>query len=96
MGLITGILALPLAPIRGTTAIAEQIRRQAVREFYDPASIRLQLEEVDRLRSTGVLSDEEADALEDELVERLLAGQSQAEGEAGFDDNGTQVHGPQS
>jgi cytochrome c-type biogenesis protein CcmH/NrfG len=82
MGLFTGILTLPLAPVRGTIAIAEQIRQQAVREFYDPASIRLQLEEVDRLRSIGVLSDEEADAMEDELVERLLAGQSQGEGEA--------------
>jgi polyhydroxyalkanoate synthesis regulator phasin len=82
MGLITGILTLPLAPVGGTIALAEQIRQQAVREFYDPASIRLQLEEVDRLRSTGDLSDEEADALEDELVERLLVGQSQAEGEA--------------
>jgi hypothetical protein len=82
MGLITGILTLPLAPVRGTIAIAEQIRQQAIREFYDPASIRLQLEEVDRLRSTGALSDEEADAMEDELVERLLVGQSQAEGEA--------------
>jgi hypothetical protein len=82
MGLITGILTLPLAPVRGTIAIAEQIRRQVIREFYDPASIRLQLEEVDRLRSTGDLSDEEAEALEDELVERLLVGQSQAEGEA--------------
>jgi len=82
MGLITGILTLPLAPVRGTIAIAEQIRRQAIAEFYDPASIRLQLKEVDRLRSTGDLSDEEADALEDELVERLLIGQSHAEGEA--------------
>ncbi|MDX6242174.1 MAG: hypothetical protein QOG10_7119 [Kribbellaceae bacterium] len=82
MGLFMGILSLPLAPVRGTIAIAEQIRRQAIREFYDPASIRLQLEEVDRLRSAGALSDEEADALEDELVERLLVGQSQPEGEA--------------
>jgi hypothetical protein len=82
MGLITGILTLPLAPVRGTIALAEQIRQQAIDEFYDPASIRLQLEEVDRLRSTGVFSDEEADELEDELVERLLVGQSLAEGEA--------------
>ena len=78
MGLLTGLLTLPLAPVRGTIAIAEQIRRQAEREFYDPGRIRRQLEEVDRLRSEGELSDEEAVALEEELVQRLIVGQSMA------------------
>ena len=36
MGLISGILGLPLAPLRGVVAAAEQIRRQAEEEFYDP------------------------------------------------------------
>lgn len=76
MGLLTGILGLPLAPLRGTLAAAEQIRRQAEEEFYDPARIRAQLEEVDRQREAGVLSDEEATAWEDELVERLMVGRS--------------------
>ena len=40
MGLITGLLGLPLAPLRGTVAVAEQIRKQAEDEFYDPAAIR--------------------------------------------------------
>jgi hypothetical protein len=74
MGLLTGLLGLPLAPLRGTLAAAEQIRRQAEREFYDPGVIRAQLEEVDRRRAAGELSDEEATAWEDELVERLMAG----------------------
>ncbi len=72
MGLITGLLGLPLAPLRGTLAAAEQIRRQAEQEFYDPARIRAQLEEVDRQRANGELTDEEAVAWEDELVERLM------------------------
>jgi chorismate mutase len=76
MGLITGILGLPLAPLRGTVAAAEQIRRQAEEEFYDPARIRRQLEEVARQRASGELSDEEADAWEDELVGRLMVGRS--------------------
>ena len=38
MGLITGLLGLPLAPLRGTIAVAEQIQRQAEEEFYDPVS----------------------------------------------------------
>jgi len=76
MGLITGILGLPLAPLRGTVAVAEQIRRQAEEEFYDPARIRRQLEEVARQRASGELSEEEADVWEDELVERLMVGRS--------------------
>jgi chorismate mutase len=76
MGLITGILGLPLAPLRGTVAAAEQIRRQAEEEFYDPARIRRQLEEVARQRASGELSDEEADAWEDELVGRLMVGRN--------------------
>ena len=72
MGLITGLLGLPLAPLRGTIWVAEQVLQQAEEEFYDPARIKAQLEDVDRARAAGELSDDEATALEDELVERLL------------------------
>jgi len=72
MGLLTGLLGLPLAPVRGTIAVADQIRRQAEKEFYDPQVIRSQLEEVDRQRREGLISDEDAEAWEDELVERLM------------------------
>ncbi|MDP3967653.1 MAG: gas vesicle protein GvpG [Nocardioides sp.] len=76
MGLITGLLGLPLAPLRGTIAAAEQILQHAEDEFYDPATIRAQLAEVDRQREAGELSDDEAIAWEDELVERLMVGQN--------------------
>ncbi len=76
MGLITGLLGLPLAPLRGTVWVAEQVRRQAEDELYDPAVIRSQLEAVDRARSSGELTDEEATALEDELVDRLMVARS--------------------
>lgn len=75
MGLITGILGLPLAPIRGTIAVAEQVLQAAEDEYYDPARIREQLEAVDWQRQTGEITEDEAVALEDELVERLLEGQ---------------------
>lgn len=74
MGLLTGILGLPLAPVRGTVWAAEQVLRQAEEEYYDPARIREQIEQVDRMREAGTLSEEEATRIEDELVERLLAG----------------------
>ena len=72
MGLITGIFGLPLAPLRGVAAVAEQVLKQAEEEFYDPARIRQQLEEVQRLREDGTLTDEEAIMWEDELIERLM------------------------
>ena len=72
MGLISGILGLPVAPLRGVLAAAEQVRRQAEEEFYDPVAIRHQLQEVERLRESGDLSEDEAVKWEDELVERLL------------------------
>jgi hypothetical protein len=72
VGLITGLVTLPLAPLRGVVAVAEQIRRQAEEEFYDPVRIREQLADVQRRRAEGELTDDEATGLEDELVERLI------------------------
>ena len=72
MGLIKGLLGLPTAPVRGVIAAAEQVRQHAEDVFYDPVAIRAQLEEVERQRAEGILSDAEATMWEDELVERLL------------------------
>lgn len=74
MGLITGILGLPLAPLRGTVAIGEQILRQAEDTYYDPAIIKRQLESVERMREDGTLSDVEAEWWEETLLERLIEG----------------------
>jgi hypothetical protein len=78
MGLITGILGLPLAPLRGTVLVAEQVLKQAEEQYYDPATIRRQLDEVERAREAGTLTDDEATELEDELVDRLLEGRDRA------------------
>jgi hypothetical protein len=78
MGLITGIIGLPLAPLRGTIWVAEQIQQQAEDEFYDPANIRAQMEAVEQARVAGDLSDDEATAIEDEPVERLMVSRSRA------------------
>lgn len=72
MGLISGLLTLPLAPLRGVVAAADQVRIQAEDEFYDPARIRAQLDDIQRQRDEGVIADDEATAWEDELVERLI------------------------
>jgi len=72
MGLIKGLLTLPLAPVRGTVWVAEQVQEEAERQYYDPAVIRRELEEVDRLRTAGEITEAEAEEAEDALVERLM------------------------
>lgn len=74
MGLLTGLLTFPVAPLRGVAAVAEQVRREAERVYYDPATIRADLEEVDALRQAGELSEDEATAREEQLIERLMTG----------------------
>lgn len=78
MGLLTGLLTLPIAPVRGTIWVADQILRQAEEAYYDPAAIRSELEQVDRLRVDGEIDEEEAAAWEDELIERLMIGQARS------------------
>ena len=72
MGLLTGLLTLPLAPVRGTIWIAEQVLEEAETQYYDPGVIRRQLEDVEELRASGQITDEEAEQMEDALVERLM------------------------
>lgn len=74
MGLLSGLVTWPLAPLRGTVWVAEQVLQQAEEQYYDPEVIRRQLEEVDEAREAGSISDEEADAAEEELVRRLMEG----------------------
>ena len=73
MGLIVGLLTLPLAPVRGTIWIAEQILEQAEAELNDEGAIREQLEAIQAAREAGEISEEEAAAAEDLLLERLIA-----------------------
>jgi Gas vesicle protein G len=72
MGLITGLLTLPLAPMRGVAWIAEQVKEEAERQMMDPAALQEALADVADRREAGLIDDAEADRREDELIERLL------------------------
>jgi Gas vesicle protein G len=79
MGLFTGLLLLPLAPIRGTVWIAEQLVEQAERELDEGRVIRRQLAEAELRYERGDLTVEELEEIEDDLLERLrLAGELEA------------------
>jgi gas vesicle protein GvpG len=73
VGLITGLLTLPLAPVRGTVWLAERIQEQAESELYDEDVIRAQLMEIDAAREAGEMDEAEATQAEDQLLERLIA-----------------------
>ena len=72
MGLITGLLTLPLAPVRGTVWLAERIQEQAELELYDESAIRTGLMELEEAREAGSMAPEEIDAAENDLLERLM------------------------
>ena len=80
MGLISGILKLPLSPVLGTVWVAERVLEQAEAEYYDESAIQEQLRAVDEARQAGEIDHEEADRLEDALVERLLEGRAKGVG----------------
>ncbi|MEV6649379.1 gas vesicle protein GvpG [Streptomyces sp. NPDC051219] len=71
MGLITGLLTLPFAPIRGVVWIAEQLHETADRELHDPATIRAQLAELNRALEDGEIDVEEFEREEERLLDLL-------------------------
>lgn len=71
MGLITSILTLPLAPVRGTAWVIDQVLTAAEQEYYDPGPVRQQLAALERELTEGRISEEEYDRREDELLDRL-------------------------
>jgi hypothetical protein len=73
MGLFTALLTLPLAPVRGVVTVAQLLEREAYRQWTDPATVRAQLADVEAAFEAGELTEAERDALQDDLVARLLA-----------------------
>lgn len=71
MGLITGLLTLPLAPVRGVAWVAEKVAEQAELELYDENRIMRELTELEMARDRGEISNEQFEAYVDQLLERL-------------------------
>jgi hypothetical protein len=71
MGIVTGLLLLPLAPVRATIWIAEQLAAQAELELDDERTVRRLLLDAEAALERGDLSEEEYDQIEDVLLDRL-------------------------
>ena len=74
MGLITGLLTLPLAPVRGVAWVAEQVADQAEQELYDEGRIRRELAAVALAHDAGEIDDDTMERQVDALLERLEEG----------------------
>jgi len=71
VGILSGLLLLPLAPVRGTLWVAEQLAAQAERELDDERTVRRLLLEAEAALERGELSEADFDRIEDELLDRL-------------------------
>jgi hypothetical protein len=79
VGLFTGLITLPLAPVRGVAWVAERIAEEVDRELYDEGNIRRQLLQLELDHEDGKLSDEERSAQEEDLLQRLAISQMRTE-----------------
>jgi Gas vesicle protein G len=72
MGLLTMIVGLPVAPVRGLFAVGRLLQEQVNQQLYDPTQVRRQIEEIEAAQAEGELSDEAAQEQQQEAVDRLL------------------------
>jgi len=79
MGLLTGLLLLPLAPVRGTMWVAEKLAEEAARQQDEGVVVRRLLIEAELALDRGELTVTEFEEIEDELLERLEAARSREE-----------------
>ncbi|NJP45738.1 gas vesicle protein GvpG [Actinacidiphila epipremni] len=71
MGLLSGVLLLPLAPVRGVTWVSQQLLDTALDEMYDPAVLRARLAALHRAYDEGEIDDAGFEAEEERLLDLL-------------------------
>jgi len=71
MGLVGGLLKLPLAPARGLVWVLAQVVDEADAQLNDPRRIRAELAAAANALERGDLDEQSYDELEGELLARL-------------------------
>ncbi len=71
MGLIGGLLSLPLAPARGLVWVLDQAVAEAEAELHDPRRVRAELAEAAASLERGEIDEATYEELEQELLGRL-------------------------
>ncbi|MEU6184377.1 gas vesicle protein GvpG [Nocardia sp. NPDC047038] len=70
-GVLTSILTLPVAPVRGVIWLGELIQDQVDQKMRDPAVMRRELEEIDAAAAAGQLSEEERKQAQQAVLDRM-------------------------
>jgi len=68
MGLLTGVLTLPLAPVRGLVWVADRLYDEAYRQMLSPEAARRQLGVALRDLEAGRITEQEYDEVEAGLL----------------------------
>ncbi|NJQ04169.1 gas vesicle protein GvpG [Streptomyces lonarensis] len=68
MGLLTGVLLLPLAPVRAAGWLAERVAQAAEEELHDPAPLMARLRDLHRALEEGDIGEEAFEEQEEELL----------------------------
>ncbi|MEW1791839.1 MULTISPECIES: gas vesicle protein GvpG [Streptomyces] len=71
MGLLSGVLLLPLAPVRGVVWVSDRLVDAAEAELYDPAVIRVRLSELNRSLDDGEIDLARFEREEERLLDIL-------------------------
>lgn len=71
MGLLTLPFRLPLLPVQGVIRLAELLQEEAERQLYDPSSVRREVEEAERQREAGEISEDEMAERQEEALGRI-------------------------
>jgi Gas vesicle protein G len=74
VGLIRELVLLPVAPLRFTVWVADQVADEADRQQYSTGAGVQQIDEVEQARERGELSEEEADERQGEIIEQQVGG----------------------
>jgi cytochrome c-type biogenesis protein CcmI len=80
MGLLRELFLLPFAPVRGMAWITQILIDEAERERAESASPERRLEELNAAVANGEISPAEAEALEAELIQEMIAAARASEG----------------
>jgi hypothetical protein len=81
VGLFKELALLPLAPVRGTAWVAEQLAEEAERQLYDENRIKRELLQLELDEDEGRISEAERRNKESELLERLQIARDRAAGQ---------------
>ncbi|MFI6562307.1 gas vesicle protein GvpG [Streptomyces sp. NPDC050534] len=71
MGLVSGLLLLPLAPLRGTLWVADHLLQEAERQTGDPRAVQARLAALNRALEEGAIDEAAFEKEEERLLERL-------------------------